>query len=236
MKKSQIISLSKKISNRFTKSYPTAIFNNLNSDPFLKQIPFSFHEKIMVSFLTSLHKEGFDPELFYDEIENNLFVVVFEFINTKGIEVDCPNCDSTGQIYCTNCNGNGDFECPECDGTGDHWDYNVSEPCEMCSGDGEIECDTCEGTGYESCNYCVGDGYIENEDGVEYTEWHVYSWDKDFFDKFELMGYNEVVPSELYDDFWDNDKTLWIEEISIIFDEDSDFNEGDAVLINFEKI
>jgi hypothetical protein len=240
MKKSQIISLSKKISNRFTKSYPTAIFNNLNSDPFLKQIPFSSREKIIFSFLVNVYKEGFDPELFYDEIENNLFKVVFEFVDKKGVEVDCSECETSGMVDCSMCmvDGSGNVECPDCDGEGEVWDYDdeVSEPCQTCYGGGEVECEYCDGSAEEECPSCNGGGAIYFEGGIEYSEWHVYSWDKEFSNKFELMNYDEIISPALYDDFWDNDKTLWIENANGMTDTDSRLNQHDAVLIDFEKI
>jgi hypothetical protein len=90
--------------------------------------------------------------------------------------IDCENCSGSGEIgddvECPDCNGDGTLTCPDCKGEG-------SVECDDCKGEGYIRCSDCYGDGTEECSECSGHGEIESEDKIDFTEYSVFSWDKD---------------------------------------------------------
>lgn len=236
MSPKQLIKYSKILSKNFKGASTNLIYKELSNDKLWGQIPFTKEEKIIIAFLISIYLSGYDPELFYYEIETNLFTNTFDVVVDKGIEIECSNCLGRGEFDCEGCNGTGDKECPECEGDGEVWEDEYPEPCDTCQGGGEVECDYCDGTGLEECPECEVEGYTFEEDGCLIEHWVSYSWNKDYFNRFELTSIGEVVDSALFDNFWDDDKTLWV--LSSNYDEvfDCNYKEHDSILLSFSKI
>lgn len=137
--------------------------------------------------------------------------------------IECENCDGTGEVdedeECSDCNGSGEITCGECEGKG-------SKTCSDCEGDGYRRCDECYGDGNVSCSECSGDGQVESEDKIDFTEYAVFSWDKDLKNLCELRV-DTVQPVMGKIDFFNKMNVItlrtWDEQEvpTIEFDEDS---------------
>lgn len=109
----------------------------------------------------------------------------------------CPECDGFEYVTCPECDGNGYNEddegdredCSECKGTGDVECKNCKNgktDCDECSGDGYNRCYDCHGTGNQLCGGCDGDGQVKSETKIDFTEYSIFSWDKNFKNLCEI--------------------------------------------------
>lgn len=108
--------------------------------------------------------------------------------------IECPKCESLGEVSCHSCNGNGRSKCSSCDGVGrreydeECWMCDGSESpdtdcpecggagtilveqqCGDCAGKGHVRCKTCYGNGIISCNRCQGEGILHKYDQTKYN-------------------------------------------------------------------
>ena len=230
MTKDSIIKYSKKMLPFFEgKNSPKSIHYRLTNDKMLKEIPLSFREGIVFSFLIFIEKMGWDSELFYDEINNNLFVAVIDSVESEGVRIPCDFCYGDGYVQCDTCGGDGQVDCDDCDGSGEVEDENGIDPCDTCQGGGSLECSTCEGSGEEMCYECYGSGSIDDLDMRKLSVWEVYSYDKDIFRKLELMDADTKLSSVLFDDIWDSDKSLPILNVNEFTIDDPSLSQGDHI-------
>lgn len=113
-----------------------------------------------------------------DEIKNiinNLYVLSVDLYEDKNrIDVECDECDGTGEQNCRECRGDGSVDCRYCDGDGNIECYDCygdgTEECRCCDGNGteteeddegeeiEVSCSCCDGKGTEDCRSCGGQG------------------------------------------------------------------------------
>jgi hypothetical protein len=95
--------------------------------------------KVFVAVYFILNRQSQLPAL--EAFLINLYVTTIDlYEDTQYIEVECDECDGSGDEHCSSCDGDGRKECDTCDG------------------DGNIECETCDGEGTEECTYCDGKG------------------------------------------------------------------------------
>ena len=162
MEKHKLLTLVKRTADYFDDyKTPTAIYNSLWNDVYLKQLinKLSAEDIVFFCFLVPVHLKGQDIDETYDRIETNMYSVeLVEIYNTEP-EVDCPDCrggyencdmcDGTGETECRSCDGNGEEDCDYCDGSGV---YEDGDECDMCEGSARMTCARCNGSGEKSCN------------------------------------------------------------------------------------
>lgn len=110
-----------------------------------------------------------------EKILNNLYVLVVDLYEDKNkIDVECGECDGSGEVRCDECSGDGSIDCKYCDGDGEIECYECSgdgtEDCRWCDGSKteteeddegeeiEVACSCCDGSGNEDCRNCGGQG------------------------------------------------------------------------------
>jgi len=191
MRRNTILKLSRIIGKK-KYNHPNGVYRKLLSDKNLFGIPLSEMEMAMISYLSIAFKNNEDIEILYNYIENNLFMIRFDIISETGTDIDCETCEGSGSV-----------ECVACDGTGD--DKGIGYD------DYEDDCYNCDGTGEMSCNDCEGDGYYIDEHSVLKEVTTCFSYDKNYFDRFELNS-SGFISSADYDIFLDDEKTIFIVE------------------------
>ena len=231
MKKDQLIKLSKKLSNYFPSNTATGIYKDFANDSMFNDFPIDNRSKIILAFLISLNKNDEDPELYFNEIDNNLFRADIHYIDEKDSEYDCPECGGGGSESCSHCVGDGFVFCDNCDGDED-------EPCSICDGVGELPCDRCDEAGEISCEACFGEGYVVFDDSATVSIFICYSWNKEFYDKFELMEDSRIEPETYLSFVEDDERTIvtWDFETHFYEYEYEWTLEDDAVLDNLTLI
>lgn len=161
MKKHLILQLVNHLKNKWSAKddTPTKFIKKIAENEVYSRLisVYSTIDLFIVGMLIKALNEGRDIEDEYVLIKSNIFSFSTVTIDEFNPEVDCDDCDGSGERTCNQCN-NGSIACDECDGEGDI-------ECNSCEGTGyEHECGACEGTGYESCDDCDGDGVDdENE-------------------------------------------------------------------------
>ena len=252
MEKHKLLALVKKIGNYFDDyKNPTAIYNSLWNDVYIKQLvsKLSAEDIVFFCFLVPVYLKGQDIDETYDRIETNMYAVeLIEIYNTEP-EVDCPDChngqepcdycDGTGETECRRCDGNGEEDCDYCGGSG--MDEDSGEECDMCEGSGRMTCGRCNGSGEESCNYCGGDGdvncsncdatgkiYSDEQVEVQYLDYISWSgrWKGYFFDK----NPDQQLDSEDARNFHNNSQTIYLGMSEEITEEYTGYDNGDMLL------
>jgi len=201
-----------KINGKKTKfNNPGSVYRKLLDDKNKFGLPLTEMEMAMISYLSIAFKDNEDINVLYNYIENDLFMIKFETIRESGVDVDCDTCEGSGTVECVNC-----------DGTGDDYDD---------------DCYNCDGTGEMSCNYCNGEGYYIDEHSVLKEMTTCFSYDKNYFNMFELNT-SGFISSADYDIFLEDEKTIFIVEDFGVLDK---FNYqfkpevGQSFIIDFYK-
>lgn len=251
MEKHKLLALVKKTADYFDDyKTPTAIYNSLWNDVYIKQLvtKLSAEDIIFFCFLVPVYLKGQDIDESYDRIETNMYSVeLIEIYNTEP-EIDCPSChngfepcdhcDGTGEVDCDRCDTTGYNDCEYCDGTGRD---EEGDECSSCEGIGKQTCDYCYGSGDESCSYCGGDGDItcsecygeskltsEDSTEIEYYDYVSWSgrWKGYFFDKKP----DQQLDSEDTKNFGFNNQTIFLGKSDEIREYYQGYENGDVLL------
>jgi hypothetical protein len=217
MNRNTIIKLSKITGKKTKFKYPNDVYRKLMDYRKHIGLPLTDKEMAMVSFLSIAFKFNEDIEVLYNYIENDLFMIKFDVITETNAEIDCDPCGGSGEYECFNCNGTGEVEDEE---------ENESE-CYYCDGTGEVQCDNCGGT-----------GYFSDENSVFKDVVTCFSYDKNYFNKFELNT-SGVISSVDYDIFLENEKTIFIvNEFGKLdkYNYQFDTEVGDAYIVDLIKL
>jgi hypothetical protein len=181
-----------KINGKKTKfNDPGSVYRKLLDDKNKFGLPLTEMEMAMISYLSIAFKDDEDISVLYNYIENDLFIIRFDLISETGTDIDCETCGGSGTV-----------ECVACDGTGD--DKGIGY-------DDYDDCYNCDGTGEMSCNYCNGEGYYIDEHSVLKEMTTCFSYDKNYFNMFELNT-SGFISSADYDIFLEDEKTIFIVE------------------------
>ena len=126
--------------------------------------------------------------------------------------VDCQECDGMGEEKCYECSGDGEITCDECDGSGEEETEDGSFKacdecggrgnltCPDCGGEGTTSCSVCSGDGRENCNECQGAGEVVSDTHKDAEILFVCSWNKQFNNWCELEE-QTIYPVMDEDDF-----------------------------------
>lgn len=181
-----------KINGKKTKfNDPGSVYRKLLNDKNTFGLPLTEMEMVMISYLSIAFKFNEDINVLYNYIENDLFMIKFETISETGVDIDCDTCEGSGEHECVVCDGTGVFN-DEYDGYDD-------------------ECYNCDSTGQMTCNDCNGNGYILDENSVLKDIVTCFSYDRDYFNMFELNT-SGFISSADYDIFLEDEKTIFISE------------------------
>jgi hypothetical protein len=184
MRRNLILKLAR-INGRITNyNHPNGVYRGLLRKKELIGIPLTEMEMAMISYLSLAFKFNEDINVLYNYIENNLFMIKFDVISELGSDIDCDVCEGSSKV-----------ECVACDGTGDD---EVEDECYNCDGTGEVDCDT-----------CYGDGYVFDENAVFKDVVTCFSYDRNYFNMFELNTSGFISSSD-YDIFLEDEKTIFI--------------------------
>lgn len=112
---------------------------------------------------------GYDSGKAEKEVSASRQVIDCPTCETQG-EMWCTACRSTGQVVCLECTGKYQFNCPTCDGKGQVERNRRLEDCRQCRGvgiavcgycrEGLATCGTCKGYRKISCQPCNGKGQL----------------------------------------------------------------------------
>lgn len=209
MNRKLILKMSKIIGGKSNRMTPNSVFRKLLDDKRDFNVPFSSSEIAMISYLSVAFNKNEDIEVLYNHIENNLFMVKFDVISEVAVDIDCDVCE-----------GSGEYECPACNGTGE---------------DGEEDCYNCDGKGESTCLTCGGDGYLIDEHSVLKDEVTCFSYNKDYFNMFELNTSGFITSAD-YDTFLEDEKTIFIIDSFGVLDQYNyqyDVEVGQSFIVDF---
>jgi hypothetical protein len=216
--RSMILRFSKIMGKNKKFKTPNQVLRQLRDQKDRLNVPFSNKQIAMISFLTIKFIEGEDIDVLFNYIENDLFMIQFDVITEAETDIDCDSCG-----------GSGTHECSICDGTGDGDEDD----------DGYVDdCSNCEGTGQESCMSCDGNGYYIDDNSVLKDISICFSYNKDYFNKFELNT-SGFIESWEYDEFLEDDKTIfYLEDFNVLdkYNYQFDAEEGQSFIVDLIKL
>jgi len=248
MEKDRLLKLVSKSSKSFKDLTPTQIYNKIQSDsifePFLSIL--QPNDIVLYCFLVNQNQLKKDIDEMYDRITSGLYAVQIVEIDEQNPEVDClycdagltncSNCDSVGTISCSQCDETGEVPCHYCEGTGYEDDDTEcgecegdgNETCNDCDGNGEVDCHWCE-DGYILCDDCGGSGEIPDYDltSVVYSEF--VSWSEGWRNNFDTYVSDEIIDTDDYHNFIDNNQTLLLHYVTLKSEHYNDFEVGELL-------
>lgn len=196
---------------------PLDIYRELISNQFYREIFDRLDDMNVLLFCFSIPNIQNESEIgkIFEQIESNLFVYSVVEVGGDSYE-NCEECNGNGEITCHYCGGDGEVECEECGGSGED---EEGEECSYCDGKSQVDCDECGG-GYLRCEYCDGNGDIVRDDYNTITQYQYVSFDKNVFEKLELLTDESEIPPNMSDYILqETNKTF------LIFSEEGDSND-----------
>ena len=233
----KIILISKKLYNYFRGNSSNEIYNLIRGkDIFFGDLFKSLSNEnfLILCFMLPKIKESdetSDIAKLYEQIKNSFFSFSLVDIQSKGVDVSCGDCNGDGDVRCDWCD-DGEVECEECGGDGKDSD---DDDCSECNGRGYVSCEECSGDGYNRCNSCDGEG-TQNDDNLSMIQQTDFvSIDKSIYNNFELKKKFGVIEYGKIESSLISNNTINLYEYETDSSEFQDFEEGDVLLIGFER-
>lgn len=135
-------------------------------------------EIVELSFIIFFMFKGDDVETAIWRSENEMYILsLSEVGDSYHRDIQCSDCQGSGNVECHECEGSGSEGCWKCDSSGveSNSDEGETEDCPDCNGTGEVECGYCDGDEEISCGECGGNGEVEDSEETVFYDSSIWA-------------------------------------------------------------